>query len=122
MCEDPEEEQLHFSLFCSSLEDIRNVFISKFFHSNGALESIKDNGPLFLISLLDPLSPKLPEDVRQGWSDIDAAYELSRNYFSAIHKQRQKFVESYEKGLDVNVVEERDSRIVISLYNQVQTT
>ena len=122
MCENPVEEQLHFALFCNSLDDIRSVCISKFVDSNSTLENIRENSLLFLISLLDPLSPKLPEDVRRGWVDIDATYELSRNYFSAIHKRRQKFIESYEKGLDVNVVEDKDSRIVISLYNQVQTT
>ena len=38
---------------------------------NPNLCDIRDNQRQFLIALLDPFSPKIPENVRVGWSNSD---------------------------------------------------
>ena len=72
---------------------------------------------MFLISLLDPFSPKLPEELRNEWKNADEVYELSRNY-----KKREGLMEKYEKEIGEKEADEPSTNIVISLYNQTNTS
>ena len=51
---------------------------------------VSDN---FLVCPLDPLSPRVPEDLRTSWVSEDEVYKLSRNFCYAIHKKRTKLME-----------------------------
>ena len=48
----------------------------------------------FLVSLLDPYSSLVPEDVRKSWVSEDEVYKTSRNFCYAMHNKRSKLLES----------------------------
>ena len=112
------EDQLHFALFCPVFKEIRTFFFEKFLYVNHKLNDIKDDHQLFLISLLDPFSPKLPEELRREWKDAGSAYEVSRNFFAAIHKRRTGLMETLEKENKTKETNEPHTDIIISLYTQ----
>ena len=53
-----------------------------------------------LLSLLDPYSPLLPAEIREGWTDQDLVYKTSRNYFYDLHKKREKIIGSEKQESD----------------------
>ena len=120
LCRDPEveEDQIHFTLLCPILNNIREIFLIKFVAVNPSLNTIRENQQLFLISLLDPFSPILPEDVRQGWKDKNTPYEISRNYFAAIHKKRKNLIEKYEKSSYEEDNDELSTNLIFSIYEK----
>ena len=62
---------------------------------------------LLLLILLDPYSPLVPLDVREGWSTTtDEVYKLSRDYFYDIHNKCEKLIEASKECIYVNVFEE----------------
>ena len=69
-----------------------------------------------LVSLLNPFSPKLPEELRQGWQDNIIPYEISRNYFSAIHKKRKTLMAEYEISPHLEETEEYNTKLIFSIY------
>ena len=124
LCEEGDlvEDQLHFALFCTAFSEIRNFYFKKIIDLNHRLNDIRDDHQMFLISLLDPFSPKLPEELRNEWKNADEVYELSRNYFAAIHKKREGLMEKYEKEIGAKEADEPSTNIVISLYSQTNTS
>ena len=72
---------------------------------------------LLLLILLDPYSPLVPSDVREGWSTTtDEVYKLSRDYFYDIHNKREKLIEASK---ELNIQEPEDnSEIIIALYER----
>ena len=61
----------------------------------------------------------MPADVREGWSDSSEVYRLSRNYFYAIHKKREKILETINKeNLDLREQEDT-TEIIIRLYENL---
>ena len=57
---------------------------------NKKLPEIIENENLLIISILDPLSSKLPPSVTSGWSSVSGVYELARKYCHRIHTKREK--------------------------------
>ena len=47
----------------------------------------------FLLCLLDPLSPQIPDELRKSWVSEEDTYRLSRNFCYAMHKRRTKLME-----------------------------
>ena len=112
------EDRIHFTLFCPLLGQIREVYFRKFEQINPHINAIRSNQQQFLISLLDPFSPKVSEEVRQGWINPDIPYEISRNYFYAIHNKRKKLIEIFEKEVHGDVIEEPDTKLIFSIYSK----
>ena len=50
-----------------------------------------------MLSVLDPLHSKLPENVSKGWQSSKKAYENSRNFCFNMHKKRDKLYKQLEK-------------------------
>ena len=55
---------------------------------NKKILEITENKNLLIISILDPLSSKLPPSVTSGWSSVGDVYELARKYCHRIHSKR----------------------------------
>ena len=51
---------------------------------------ICDSEILVIISILDPLSCKLPLIVTRNWSSVSSVYELSRKFIHRMHLKREK--------------------------------
>ena len=117
-CLAPVDSQIHFALQCPSLSEIRSQFMKKFFEACPELKQIHSNPQLFILALLDPFSPLLPEDIRDSWRDSDEAYELSRNYFYNLHKKREKINES-KSGEHSRSEDEDVTKIIISVYENI---
>jgi hypothetical protein len=62
-----------------------------------------------MISILDPESSLLPDEVRFNWDSTTDIYELSRNYVYNIHKKIEKFYEKTSWSLHSSI---RDYTIV----------
>ena len=116
-CLAPVDNQLHFGLQCPELDQIRAQYISKFVAICPNLVKYVPDLKLLLLILLDPYSPLVPSDVREGWSTTsEEVYKLSRDYFYDIHNKREKLIEA-SKELISNIQEPEDnSEIVIALY------
>ena len=80
----------HFLLSCPALGDIREDFLSQFVDLSPALVNHLEVSTNFLICLLDPYSPRVPEEVRLSWSSEEKVYEVSRNFCYAMHNRRTK--------------------------------
>ena len=118
MCLCPVEDRLHFTLICLALSDIRETYMKQFSDLNANIKNIKSPTEEFLIALLDPFSPKVSADIREGWTGGAAVYAVSRNYFAAIHKRRKGLMEKNERETEIRDETEPRTDIVISLYSQ----
>ena len=97
-CEKNTSESLdHFLLECSQFDNIRQEYLPQFLLSNTQIVTILDNQEQTILSILDPVSSKLPENVRKGWTSVNAAFELSRKFCSDMHKRRESYYRSLEK-------------------------
>ena len=83
----------HYLLYCQFVKDIRDKFVPQLFRSNSNVSSLLQNEDALMISILDPESSLLPDEVRFNWDSTTDIYELSRNYVYNIHKKYEKFYE-----------------------------
>ena len=81
----------HYLLYCPFTESIRQEYVPKFILSNPKVTSLVDNEEALIISILDPESSLLPEDIRFNWESSNAIYTLSRDYVYNVHKKFEKF-------------------------------
>ena len=77
---DVSENLPHFILHCKLYDSIRQQYIPQYLQMNTNVLSICDNQQLVLLSILDPLSSKLPEMIKNNWSSVSGVYELTRNF------------------------------------------
>ena len=90
-CNPTQVENLpHILLYCQLYDSIRQESIPKFLEMNRKILEITENENLLIISILDPLSSKLPPSVTSGWSSVGDVYELARKYCRRIHLKREK--------------------------------
>ena len=87
------EDRKHLVLLCPAFSEIRQNFLEKFVSICPTLEKYIEVSDDFLKILLDPLSNFVPVDVIEGWTNPTTAYEISRNFFHAIHKKRDKLID-----------------------------
>jgi hypothetical protein len=80
----------HILLYCEIYDEIRQECIPKFLNMNTQLMQISDYEKLLVISILDPLSSKLPENITSSWSSVSGVYALSRMFCHRIHLKREK--------------------------------
>ena len=84
-------------LSCSSLADIRKDFLSKLKMISTVVHKYIEVSKNFLLCLLDPFSPLVPQELRDSWESEDAIYQLSRNFCFAMHNKRTKILEAVTK-------------------------
>ena len=84
------ENLAHFILHCEMYKNIRKQYIPKYIQLNKNILSICDNEKLLLISILDPLSSKLPDNITTKSSSVRDVYQLSRKYVYRKHPKREK--------------------------------
>ena len=87
-----EEDRVHFMLSCSSLSDIRDDFLTKLNALSAIVDQYLEATSRFLLCLLDPFSPRVPQDLRDSWESEDAMYQLSRNFCYAMHNKRTRLL------------------------------
>ena len=90
-CGNIESESLtHILLHCTNYKEIREAFIPQYLNENNFLSDIFDNEDQLILSILDPLSSKLPDIVTTNWESPKLAYRMSRIFCYNIHKKREK--------------------------------
>ena len=90
-CGDTQKEDLkHFLLHCVFFKDIREVFIPKLVLMNPSYREIFNDESQLMISILDPISSKLPKNYVNNWSSVTSAYELTRMFCWNMHNKREK--------------------------------
>ena len=90
-CEPETSENVpHILLHCQLYNSIREDYIPKFIQMNSKLPEIFDDENLLVISILDPLSSKLPQSITANWSSVSGVYELARGLCYRIHSKREK--------------------------------
>ena len=81
----------HYLLHCEFVKTIRERFLPQFIISNTRITSLLGNEVALMISILDPESSLLPEDVRYNWDSSLKIYSLSRDYVYNVHRKFDKF-------------------------------
>ena len=90
-CDDNISEDLsHFLLHCKLYQSVRQQYLPKYLEMNSKLVEIFNSEDLMLISILDPISSKLPNQVSSSWDSIKNVYELSRKFTYRMHLKREK--------------------------------
>ena len=84
------EDLPHFILHCTLYDSIREQYIPQYIALNRNVLSICDNQLLVVVSILDPLSSKLPEVITKNWSSVSSVFELSRKFIYRMHLKREK--------------------------------
>ena len=74
----------HYLLYCEFV---------KFILSNPKITNLLGNEVALVISILDPESSLLPENIRYNWESSKKIYSLSRNYVYNVHRKFDKFYE-----------------------------
>ena len=87
----------HYLLYCPFTEEIRQKFAPQFIMNNPRIAGITNNEAALIVSILDPESALLPDDVRFNWNSSNTIYKLSRDYVYNVHKKFEKFYENYNK-------------------------
>ena len=66
------DSRIHFILSCPKLSDIRDDFMSKLVKLSPIISLYVNTTTEFLLCILDPFSPKVPESIRKNWTSEDA--------------------------------------------------
>ena len=81
----------HYLLYCPFTADIREKYVPQFVLANPKVASLADNETALIISILDPESSLLPEEIRYNWESSNKIYALSRDYVYNVHRKFEKF-------------------------------
>ena len=84
------ENVSHFILHCTLYDNIRQQYLPKLLLNNTKISEIINDENLLIISILDPLSSKLPDELTANWSSVSAAYEVARKFCHRMHLKREK--------------------------------
>ena len=81
----------HYLLYCPLTAEIREKYVPQFVLANPKVASLANNETALLISILDPESSLLPEEIRHNWESSKKIYALSRDYVYNVHRKFDKF-------------------------------
>lgn len=81
----------HYLLYYPYTGDIRLQYVPKFVIANTKVARLSGNEPALMISILDPESSLLPENIRYNWESSKQIYALSRDYVYNVHNKFEKF-------------------------------
>ena len=90
------ETLTHFLIHCTHYDQIREIFLPKLILLNTQVGEILNNENNLILSIIDPLSSKLPETFVKNWTSPNSAYELSFKFCSNMHRKREKLLSDYE--------------------------
>ena len=88
------EDRVHFLLSCPALAETREDFLRQLSDLSPVVVDYMEVSSTFLLCLLDPLSPLVPEELRTSWCTEDEIYKWSRRFVYAMHKRSTKLMES----------------------------
>ena len=91
-----EEDLYHLLLFCTAFNEIRIPYLKKLQTENEHLSKYNNNLKIMTISILDPESSFLPEEISNNWKNLEETYKLSRNYVFNIFKKRKTLTEKLD--------------------------
>ena len=81
----------HYLLYCPFTESIRQQYVPKFILANPKVTRLSDSETALVISILDPESSLLPDEIRFSWESSTNIYALSREYVYNVHRKFEKF-------------------------------
>jgi hypothetical protein len=87
---DTSETLAHFILHCELYNSIREHYVPKYVKINKHVISVCDDEQKLILSILDPLSSKLPDIVTSNWTSVKEVYSLSRKFIYRMHLKREK--------------------------------
>ena len=87
------EDRVHFLLSCPALAETREDFLRQLVDLSPTVVKYLDVSASFLLVILDPLSPMVPEEIRTSWFKDDDIYKWSRKFCYAMHKRRTKLID-----------------------------
>ena len=106
-CDNETIENLsHFILHCQMYDDIRNQYLPKYIEMNRNVIQVADNETMLMLSILDPLSSKLPENITSNWSSVVGVYNLSRKFCYIMHLKRDKIYTELDNVFRSNTFKE----------------
>ena len=89
------EDRLHFLLSCPALAETREDFLCQLVNLSPIVANYFEVSTSFLVCLLDPFSPLVPEELRTSWYSEEEIYKWSRRFCYAMHTRRMKIIESF---------------------------
>ena len=81
----------YYLLYCEFVRNIRERFLLQFILRNTRISRLLGNEVALMISILDPESSLLPEDVRYNWDSSLKIYSLSCDNVYNVHRKFDKF-------------------------------
>ena len=84
----------HYLLYCQFTSDIWENFLPTFILSNSKLTSLLNNEVAVMISILDPESSLLPDEITLNWESSSKIYALSRDYVYNLHRKFEKYYDN----------------------------
>ena len=69
----------HYLIYCPFTAEIREKYVPQFVLANPKVASLANNETALLISILDPESSLLPEEIRHNWESSKKIYALSHD-------------------------------------------
>ena len=96
-CNEKSEDLIHFILHCGYFSTIREKYLPQYTTQNSKLSEILNNEELIMLSILDPVSSKLPETVIRNWLSVKTAYSISREFCYNMHRKREKLYQEMDK-------------------------
>ena len=85
---------VYFILSCVAFGNIRDNFISQMIALSPVVKNMISASNDFLLCILDPFSPRVPNELQKSWKSETDIYRVSRNFCYAMHKKREKLLES----------------------------
>ena len=81
----------HYLLYCPFVQEIRERFVPQLFRSNPKVSSLLENEAALMVTILDPESALLPDNIRCSWDSSADIYALSRDYVYNVHNKFEKY-------------------------------
>ena len=97
-CNRGTENLNHFILHCELYDSIRQQYFLNFLLSNTKISEIMNNETDLLISIIDPLSSKLPQELTANWNSVSDAYALGRKFCYSMHMKREKIYKELDNS------------------------
>ena len=94
-----EETLFHHLLFCHAFTNIRKPYMERLTANNPNLIKSMDNQKIITISILDPESKLLPNEIRENWHDKEEAYRTARDFVFNLFKKRKLLTDEFDKKL-----------------------
>ena len=81
----------------SFYDEIREKYLPQYFSQNCNISDILTNEDIIMQMILDPVSAKLPDTLKNNWVSVKTAYRLSRQFCYNIDRKREKLYNEVDK-------------------------